>query len=288
MPPAPPSGQPPVSTAQHRISVSGRPRRPSPLLHEIQPPSRRLSAHQVLLLTPFGEPLPGGAPPMPMGRGSFGRTSTGDAGGTGMTRVPSSQGGSSMTRSPSSAGWSTGSVSKRGSMGMVTGRDRGSVGMSVGSSAMGRDAPPSGMMARENRQSTMPPRTRHHSLANPTAHPSPLSLSSAPMTTILSASDNSSSEGRGSTLPSREPSHGQQDDADEDDLGFVPPVVHMTRSNSLPVLTLRELEALKEKDGELGIARGSSWAWVSREGVDDESMDERCVSLSPGHRGDHG
>lgn len=42
----------------------------------------------------------------------------------------------------------------------------------------------------------------------------------------------------------------------------------MTRSNSLPVLTLRELEALKQKDGELGIAPGRDWAWMSWE--DDE------------------
>ena len=48
----------PTSTAQHRISVTARPRRPSPLLHEIDPPSRRLSAHQMLLLTPFGVSYP--------------------------------------------------------------------------------------------------------------------------------------------------------------------------------------------------------------------------------------
>jgi hypothetical protein len=36
----------------------------------------------------------------------------------------------------------------------------------------------------------------------------------------------------------------------------------MMRSNSLPVLTQRELEALQDKDGELGIARGAHWAWV--------------------------
>jgi hypothetical protein len=43
----------------------------------------------------------------------------------------------------------------------------------------------------------------------------------------------------------------------------------MTRSNSLPVLTQRELDAMTDKDGELGIARGTHWAWVSR-GDEDE------------------
>lgn len=42
-------------------------------------------------------------------------------------------------------------------------------------------------------------------------------------------------------------------------------VVPMMRSNSLPVLTLRELDAMKDKDGELGISRGMHWAWVSNE-----------------------
>lgn len=47
--------------------------------------------------------------------------------------------------------------------------------------------------------------------------------------------------------------------------------VDMMRSNSLPVLTQRELDAMQDKDGELGIARGTHWAWVQD--------DDRCVSL---------
>ena len=45
--------------------------------------------------------------------------------------------------------------------------------------------------------------------------------------------------------------------------------VAMARSNSHPVLTLRALEALKDRDGNLGIARGSNWAWISQEPGDD-------------------
>jgi len=30
-------------------------------------------------------------------------------------------------------------------------------------------------------------------------------------------------------------------------------------------MTIREMQALREKDGELGIARGSGWAWVSHQ-----------------------
>ena len=43
-----------------------------------------------------------------------------------------------------------------------------------------------------------------------------------------------------------------------------PGTVPMARSNSLPVLTLRELHALKQKYGGVGIVRGGEWAWVSR------------------------
>ncbi|RSH90944.1 hypothetical protein EHS25_010120 [Saitozyma podzolica] len=145
---APPS---PTSVSSRQSSISGaRSRRPSPLLHEIEPPSRRLSAHQVLLLTPFGEAVPQAA-------------------------------------------------------------------------------------------------------------------------LALSSNSDQSSEGQSSHAPSREPSnHDARPDLDES-LSTVP----MTRSNSLPVLTLRELQALKQKDGELGIYRGGDWAWVSRER--DESEDELSV-----------
>jgi hypothetical protein len=57
-------------------------------------------------------------------------------------------------------------------------------------------------------------------------------------------------------------------------MGGMPVTVPMTRSNSLPVLTLRELQALRQKDGELGIARGGEWAWVSRGSYDGEEEDE--------------
>lgn len=212
----------------------------------------------------------------------------GEAGGMGMTRIPSSQGGSGMARTPTLAGWH-GGANRRTSQGMSFGPTAmgprgsigGSVGMDIGPTAMGREVGGEAgtTMSRQEGWRAPPIRGRHQSLANPSVHPSPLSLSSAPMATITSASEHSSSDGPGSTLPSRE--HTNQPPPQEEDMrpmehvGFVPPVVPMTRSNSLPVLTLRELEALKEKDGELGIARGSNWAWVSREGVDDESVTER-------------
>ena len=52
----------------------------------------------------------------------------------------------------------------------------------------------------------------------------------------------------------------------------IPPfagTVPMTRSNSLPILTYRELDAMMEKDGELGLARGREFAWVSRDPGDE-------------------
>lgn len=39
----------------------------------------------------------------------------------------------------------------------------------------------------------------------------------------------------------------------------------MTRSNSLPIMTLNELEALRRRDEDHGIVRGGHWAWVSKE-----------------------
>lgn len=37
----------------------------------------------------------------------------------------------------------------------------------------------------------------------------------------------------------------------------------------MPILTLREVDALRKKEEELGIVRDQSWAWVSGELVDD-------------------
>lgn len=208
----------PTSRIPHRVSLPvTRARRSSPLLHEIQPPSRRLSSHQMLLLTPFGGTLPPGA--LPMGGPHTATT--------------------------------------------------GAMGMSRGSSSMGRNPPlPRALPMVSNPSNLAPPlsrshptRTRHLSLMNPTAGPSP--LASAPMTTIPSASEHGSSSGPGSAAPSREASE-QSIEAERMPslVGGIPATVPMTRSNSLPVMTLRELQALSQKDGELGIARGGGWAWV--------------------------
>ncbi|WRT67971.1 uncharacterized protein IL334_004945 [Kwoniella shivajii] len=254
-----------ISTAAHRLSVSGRPRRPSPLLHEIQPPSRRLSAHQMLLLTPFGGPLPAGA-------------LTG-AGGMGMSRGSSSMG-SSLPTAPPRLGSTLGQPSG------FSRKDSGSSTMTATPNtapSMGREAPPA------NR---FPPRVRH-SLANPVANPSP--LASAPMTTIFSenSSDGTSSKGHSGHEAEPNTTFISRDEIgkalkEEREEPASPPrtrarllsaTVAMTRSNSLPVLTLRELHALKEKDGELGIQRGGDWAWVSRE---DSSEPEDAEMDTPG------
>lgn len=195
----PPSSRNPA----HRLSTSGRSRRPSPLLHEIQPPTRRLSSHQVLLLTPFGSPIPD-ASDMRRGSSSMGNRSREY----------------SMGVSPSSLGPTSMSMGREPSQGVAL--------------------PPPRALA---------PRVRH-SFAAPT--PSPLSH---PLTTIQSTSETSSA------TPSREASDHGPEELEVVAIG----TVAMTRSNSLPVLTLRELEAMKEKDEELGIARGSGWVWVDQE-----------------------
>jgi hypothetical protein len=109
------------------------------------------------------------------------------------------------------------------------------------------------------------------------AAPVPSPLSAFPMTTIHSNSDRSS-DGRPSHPPSREPS--QQNDQTPVEVNL-PSTVPMTRSNSLPVMTLQELQALKQKDGELGIYRGGDWAWISRD-LGEVSGDISYVSQSRG------
>jgi hypothetical protein len=212
------------------------PRRSSGFVHEIQPPKRRLSSHQMLLLTPFGGMLPSGA------LGGQGQGMSRGDGSLGMTRGNSSMGMGMDMRAGSS------------SMGMRMGRTE--------STIMGRTSPALGITS----PAPLPiPRKRHHSLSQRLSTSSP--LASAPMTTIPSGSGSGSGSGVGSGSGSGGTRSREGIDVGEgmerlEDGGSV---VHMMRSNSLPVLTLRELDALKEKDGELGIARGGGWAWVSRE-----------------------
>ena len=94
------------------------------------------------------------------------------------------------------------------------------------------------------------------------------------MATIQSASDYGSESDSSGMAASRENSD-NSGDSEEDEVERAQAMarieaarranaaaVAMMRSNSLPVLTQRELEALQDKDGELGIARGAHWAWV--------------------------
>jgi hypothetical protein len=178
-------------------------------------------------------------------------------------------GGSTMARGESSLGKGSQSMGRTGS-----GIGADSTNLGKGGSSMGRGGVAMGVSG----QSMAPSmsslggevpfhRTRHLFLHHPAISSSP--LTSAPMTTIPSTSEHSSSG------PSRQTSdqgeHFEQGcDHDHVDVASV----YMTRSNSLPVLTLRELDALKEKDGELGIARGGGWAWVNREDDVNEDDDE--------------
>ncbi|WVF69004.1 hypothetical protein IAT40_003778 [Kwoniella sp. CBS 6097] len=287
---------PPVP--QQRLSISGRPRRPSPLLHEIQPPSRRLSAHQMLLLTPFGGPLP---------------ATLSVAGGMGMSRGSSSMGSGAPLSAPPRMGSGT------GPSGGWPRRESGQTALPMAESASPGQAPalahapaPSSMgrepAVQPQSLNRFPPRARH-SLGHAVAAHSP--LASTPMTTIFSqgSSEGGSSSCSREAIPEVERNqvfmsraevgmssssvvHRAEPDAEER-TGEETPVapqhprqrllsatVAMTRSNSLPVLTLRELEALKEKDGELGIQRGGDWAWVSRETEDGQEDLEDTPSLA--------
>jgi len=103
---------------------------------------------------------------------------------------------------------------------------------------------------------------------------------SQPMTTISSKSDGSD---QNSTAHASW--QGQSEDEDDTMLPAMEALWSatgaMTRSSSLPVLTLREFHALQQKDGELAIARGGGWAWVLvGRASEEESADESCVDCS--------
>ncbi|ORY30558.1 hypothetical protein BCR39DRAFT_505084 [Naematelia encephala] len=241
----------------NRISLGERPRRPSPLLHEIQPPSRRLSSHQMLLLTPFGESMQ--PPSMILGGGG------GVSMGMGMSRGSSSMGsGANVNLNPPH------SAPPR--MGSIPDRPFASARRESG----GRAAPigPSPTAMRPPVSSRNLRNTRHHSLlSSTTTQPSP--LASAPLTTIPSETDSSEC----STRESSSQGHSIHDVPASSAAHTVP----MMRSNSLPVMTLRELQALKEKDGELGITRGGNWAWISRDDeLAEESEEDETPALSKG------
>jgi hypothetical protein len=156
---------------------------------------------------------------------------------------------------------------------------------------MGREGTGSGSMsrARTNRRPTLPNsgggpgpvssemgREASMGIATPvrrslaTTPPAPSPLSSQ-LTTITSAQ------------PEIPPSPEKNEMVVE--LEVVAISIGMTRSNSLPVLTLRELEAIKQKDAELGIARGSDWAWVGSEeegeSINSEEIETPALTETP-------
>lgn len=160
-------------------------------------------------------------------------------------------------------------VAQVGTSTTISGRVSGSSGAFSSRSGWNVDLPPT----KVHSSSTVPPRVRHVSLVD---RPASSSLFSAPMTTIQSVSNHSSSEGVS-------PSH----DGDVSRPALTTPrTVAMTRFNSLPVLTLRELEAMKTKDRQLGIARGGDYAWFPREEHDD-NIDESPEVETPGMSADN-
>ncbi|ODN73985.1 hypothetical protein L202_07479 [Cryptococcus amylolentus CBS 6039] len=275
-----------------RVSVdralSERPRRPSPHLHEIQPPSRRLSSHQMLLLTPFGGQVPMGTlPGLPLNRGgagmSRGSSSMGTAEGVSRSGSRSERPSVPPGLHPRREGRSS-----QGSRSSGTG-----VGVGAGAVNLGRDVPVAPL-------ANLPPRVRQSlGAVGSVTHHSP--LASAPMATITSqgsSGESQSQEERGTSssafmsrdevdmarhrkasasTPYRHSATSGKRAIEHCEPQVMPTTVAMSRFNSLPVLTLRELEALIDKDGELGIQRGGHWAWVSREVKVDEHGNEVCV-----------
>ncbi len=198
-------------------------RRPS-LIHELHlqsstTTSRPLSSHQLMLLTPFGSPIPSISSP------SLKRSPQENEKEIDVESSPKRQLKSGRPVSPS------GYARKRGSAPVALPSHRRQPSTTASDQHYPRPASPSHFSRAPTSSSTL--RTQA-----PTTDPTP-------STPILGNNDDS----RAPPVPTQ----------------LSPLAVHvpMTRSLSLPILTLSELEALREKEADLGIVRNEGWAWVS-------------------------
>lgn len=267
---------PTVASYQSTVSrESQSSHRPSPRLHEIQPPSRRLSTHQMLLLTPFGGQLPATALTTPGGPLGMLRVSS-------KASIPEGVAVSAGFLERSSIGLSVsmkGSRSNRGSLMEVSSSSMGlGIGIGTGALDMSKNLSSTPM-------SHLPTRScQPLSAGSGVINSSPLVSAPTSSQALVSRPGDQRDPKRERTQPPRSTTgmpHGPRA-ADKSAnnheidgrLQLMPATVAMTRCNSLPVLTLRELEAIQEKDGDLGIQRGGHWAWVSREVTVDEDGNE--------------
>lgn len=272
---------PTVASYQPTVSRESQyPRWPSPGLHEIQPPNGRLSAHQMLLLTPFGGQLPATALSTPGGSSGMSRVSSN-------ANIPEGLAISAGFHERSSAG---------SSISMKCGRSNGGSLMEVSSSSMGLGISTGAGALDMSKDMSLTPMSRLPtrpcqplSAGSDTIHPSPPVSASENSQVLLSRQGNewdlkqerSQSPISGTGMrhdPGVADKSANNYDVDGR-LQLMPPTVAMTRCNSLPVLTLRELQAIREKDGDSGIQRGGHWAWVSREVIVDEDGNEVYVEL---------
>ncbi|ADV25744.1 hypothetical protein I305_04808 [Cryptococcus gattii E566] len=275
---------PTVASYQSTVSrESQSSHRPPPRLHEIQPPSRRLSTHQMLLLTPFGGQLPATALTTPGGPLGMSRVSSNAS-------IPEGVAVSAGFLERSSIGSSVsmkGSRSNRGSLMEVSSSSMGlGIGIGTGALDMSKNLSSTPM-------SHLPTRScQPISAGSGVINSSPLVSAPTSSQALVSRPGDQRDLKRERTQPPRSTTgvtHGPRA-ADKSAnnhevdgrLQLMPATVAMTRCNSLPVLTLRELEAIQEKDGDLGIQRGGHWAWVSREVTVDENGNEVIESVPQG------
>ncbi|AFR98643.1 hypothetical protein C343_06621 [Cryptococcus neoformans C23] len=275
--PPPVTNLPTVKSCQSTVSrESQSSRQHSPRSHEIQSPSGRLSAHQMLLLTPFGGQLPATALSTPGGSLGMSRVSSN-------ANIPEAVAISADSHERSSAGSSVSMKCGRSDCGSLMEVSSSSIGLGIGTGAEALDMSKDMSLSPMSRLPTRP--CQPLNVGSDTIQPSSPVSGPASFQVLLSRPDNeqdlkqerSQSPVSGTGLrhgPRVANKSANNNDADDGRLQLMPPTVAMTRCNSQPVLTLRELQAIREKDGDLGIQRGGHWAWVSREVMVDEDGNE--------------
>ncbi|RXK40006.1 hypothetical protein M231_02646 [Tremella mesenterica] len=292
----------PITTHSNHVSASTPPSKGSNsrgktkrtmLIREIQPPSRTLTKHQLLLLTPFGQPIP--SYPIRSSSSSQLYHSSHLSAPPGSSHSPASEPSGSVhpshlhlpTTDLNASRFPGGSQMKRDT-------NRNFIDptlIQVPSSKLFKKLPEtSSKFTQQMSQTSSMRRGLSASSEYEEFQPSQFTPMEEEEDTseqeeiqpshITSMHQRDRMEASaGYTIPGEKMEMNEEmeeSDEEETTTGKKYMAVPMMRSTSLPLLTLEEMIVLNEKDGELGIARGSGWAWVSNFEVDkfEESSDQ--------------
>ncbi|EIW67641.1 hypothetical protein TREMEDRAFT_64235 [Tremella mesenterica DSM 1558] len=267
------------------------------LIREIQPPSRTLTKHQLLLLTPFGQPIPS-YPNRPSSSSQLYHSSH-------LSAPPGSSHSPGLSESsesvhPSHLHLPTTVLNASRSLGgsqMKRDTNRNFIDptlIQVPSSTISKKFPETSSKFNQQMSRTS---SMRKGLSTSSEYEE---LQSFQFTPMEEEEDSSEQEGKqpshitsmdqrdhmgissGYTITGEKMEiHEEMEEPDEKETttGKKYMAVPMMRSTSLPLLTLEEMNVLDQKDGELGIARGSGWAWVSDFEVD--KFEKGSDQLSP-------